>query len=199
MATYSVTILQTRRFTLEIEADSAQAALAIADNAPLPEEADSSNEEVLDIELVDETEESGMTEREALRHVWALAMTNLTVGCPKEDAVTETAVKMVDELIIRVEEMEKDPCGAAWGLLKEHGVFALLQEDVDGFRSWIEHNKGEEHAFSDAELTDALWAASEGGECSFDPLGVANSFQTSCMELAWDALTAEKAKEGAGP
>jgi hypothetical protein len=53
MAQYWVRILQERRFTLEIEADSVQAVLAIADKGPLPFESDSTNEEVLDVRLAE--------------------------------------------------------------------------------------------------------------------------------------------------
>lgn len=56
MAKYWVRILQERRFTLEIEADSEQAALAIADKGPLPAESDSTNEEVLGVVLVEDVE-----------------------------------------------------------------------------------------------------------------------------------------------
>ncbi len=56
MAKYWVRLLQERRFTLEIEADSEQAALAIADKAPLPAESDSTHEEVLGVELAEDVE-----------------------------------------------------------------------------------------------------------------------------------------------
>jgi hypothetical protein len=104
-----------------------------------------------------------MTDLEAIRQVWALAMTNATVpGDKKLEDKCHIALEQVSKLMKRVEN--GSPTGKAFEVLHAHGEVSYMGDDVIGFREGYLDDTALGAAVTDEQIREALVRVAEDGE-----------------------------------